>query len=289
HHVAIAGCWCTHHDYINDFTSRLPCYNLNLGSDLEKIPPLIAGLLSHREKYTDPVNFSPSEKSWPLISVIIPVYNSEKFIRIAVENVMAQNYPAIELIIVDDGSTDQTKEIIMEIPYDIRFFHQPNEGPAAARNRGIRDASGEYYAFLDADDLWPENNLHLLLEEIEKDRDLEVVRGHAQVFSNIANDRMEFLGNPKESFPDYIGAGLYRKSLFQKVGLFDPFLRFGEDKDWFNRAHEANIIMKRLDVVTLLVRRHGANMTEGKSLVELNALKVFRKVLERMRHESQKE
>jgi len=215
--------------------------------------------------------------------VIIPVYNGEKFIREAVENVLSQNYPALEIIIVDDGSTDNTKQIIAGLTVDVRYFHQPNEGPASARNRGIKDVSGEFIVFLDADDQWPENNLNLLLNEIQKDRALDVVRGYAQLFRNNQNGSLEFTGNPRDSFPDYIGAGIYRRAAFEKVGLYDPTMRFGEDKDWFNRARELKVKLKRVDEVTLLVRRHGGNMTEGKSLVELNTLKVYKKMLERKR------
>ena len=227
----------------------------------------------------------PSEtgKPLPLVSVIIPVHNCERYIEEAVQSVLGQNYPAIELIIVDDGSTDGTKKVVDHIQYDVRYFYQNNEGPAAARNRGIRDVSGDFIAFVDADDLWPEDNLQLLMAEFEKDPDLDVVRGYAQLFRNREDDQVEYLGNPKEAFADYIGAALYRRSAFHRVGQFDPALKFGEDADWYNRARELKLKVKRLEIVTLLVRRHGGNMTEGKTMLELNALKVFKKALDRMR------
>jgi glycosyltransferase involved in cell wall biosynthesis len=219
----------------------------------------------------------------PLISIIIPVHNGAKFIQKAIDNILSQQYPAIEIIMVDDGSTDNSREVIESLAVDVRYFYQPNSGPAAARNRGIRDVSGEYIAFLDVDDLWPEKNLELLMSELSSDPELEVIRGFAQLFTEDEYGCREFLGSPKESFQNYIGAGIYRKSAFEKVGLFDPELRFGEDGDWFNRAVERRIKMKRLEEITLLVRRHEGNMTKGKSLVELNTLKVFKKKLERKR------
>ncbi len=271
------------HEYISEFTTRLPCYTIGLGSDLYGIPKAISGFFEAPEKYSGQSLSKEENYEAPLISIIVPVFNGEKFIRESIENILSQNYPAIEIIMVDDGSTDNSKKIIDELPVDVRYFHQPNAGPAAARNRGIRDVSGEYIAFLDVDDLWPENNLALLRKEIENDRDLSVVRGHAQLFKTAEDGGMEFIGNPDESFPNYIGAGLYRKSAFSKVGLFDSDLTFGEDEDWYTRAMELKIKMKRLDEVTLYVRRHGGNMTEGKSLVELNMLKVFKKALDRER------
>ena len=277
------------HNYLKEFVKLLPCYSISLGSDPGKIPVALTDLLVNPRKYQVENTHSVNENHAPLISVIIPVYNGEKFIGEAVKNILSQNYPAIELIIVDDGSTDQTKSIIEQIPHDIRYFHQPNEGPASARNRGIRDASGDFIAFLDADDFWPDNNLHLLMAEIEKDREADVVRGYAQLFKNTDPGQLEYLGNPKDSFADYIGAALYRRVAFQKVGLFDTALKFGEDTDWYNRAREMNLNVKRLEVVTLMVKRHGKNMTEGKSLLELNAIKVFKKARDRRRNESKNE
>ena len=220
----------------------------------------------------------------PKVSVVVPTYNSAQYISETINSIIAQTYHNIEIIIVDDGSTDNTKKIIEELPCDVRYFHQPNDGPASARNRGVKDVSGEYIAFLDVDDLWPENNLNLLLNAIEKNMDSDVVRGYAQLIRNTETGEVEFIGNPNNSFSDYIGAGIYRREAFEKVGLYDPTMKFGEDTDWFNRARELNINIKRLDEVTLFVRRHSGNMTEGKSLIELNALKVFKKALDRERN-----
>ena len=277
------------HEFISKFTSRQPCYTIELGSDFDKIPEAINDFLDAPEKYVgESINIEENTES-PLISVIVPVYNGEKFIQGAIDNILSQNYPAIEIIIVDDGSTDNSKIIIDELKVDVRYFRQLNYGPASARNWAIKDASGEYVAFLDVDDLWPENNLKLLLKEMENDPDLEVVRGHAQLFKFDENGDKEYLGNPDEAFSNYIGAGLYRKSAFSKVGLFDPELIFGEDEDWYKRAKEIKIKVKRLDEVTLLVQRHGGNMTEGKSMVELNMLKVFKKSLDRERSAAKNE
>lgn len=274
------------HQYLREFTGLLPCFSLVLGSCREDVARAVAGVIADPGPCRHEVQIPSAGHREPLVTVIIPVYNSEEFIGKAVENVLAQDYPAIELIIVDDGSTDRTRSIIEQVPHDVRYFHQPNAGPASARNRGIKDASGDFIAFLDADDLWPENNLRLLVAELMGDPAAEVVRGYGQLFRDTGNGQLEYLGNPKDSFADYIGAGLYRRGVFRKTGLFDPVLRFGEDTDWYNRAREMKINVKRLEMVTLLVRRHGKNMTEGKTMLELNALKVFKKALDRARMES---
>ncbi|HEX9246063.1 MAG TPA: glycosyltransferase [bacterium] len=276
------------HDYICRLSSNLPGYIFEVGRDLRKIPVAISDFLKNqpngpRGHHTDLRDPADSDKK-PLVSVIIPVLNGEYFIKDAVANVLSQNYPALELIIVDDGSTDRTGEIISQLPCDIRYFKQDNGGPASARNRGIRDASGEFIAFLDVDDLWPENNLRVLVDELLRDPEIEVIHGYGQLMGkNPETNNYEYIGSPKESFRYYIGAGVYRRSVFAKVGLFDTTLVFGEDTDWFNRAREGNVRIKRIEDVTLLVRRHGRNMTHGKNLVELNALRTLKKALDRKR------
>jgi glycosyltransferase involved in cell wall biosynthesis len=223
----------------------------------------------------------------PLVSVIIPVYNGERFISDAVDNVLGQNYPSVELIIVDDGSTDKTGEIVKQFPADIRYLRQENAGPASARNRGIRNASGEFLTFLDVDDLWPENNLNLLTNEMFQEPDTEIIHGYAQLMEyNSATCGYDYSRNPKKSYPYFIGAAIYRRSVFDKVGLFDSTLLFSEGTDWFMRAVQLKVKFKRLDNITLLVRKHGQNMTHRKTLIELNMLRVLKKSIERKRAEA---
>jgi GT2 family glycosyltransferase len=93
----------------------------------------------------------------------------------------------------------------------------------------------------------------------------------------------EFRGSPKDVFDFFLGAGLYRKRVFTEVGLFDPELRYSEDVDWYNRAQELGKKLRRIDAVTLFVRRHPGNMTRGRTLVELNMLRAFKKQRDRLR------
>lgn len=122
----------------------------------------------------------------PLVSVIIPAYNAGKFISDALDSVYAQTYRPIEIIVVDDGSTDKTadvvKKYIAEATYQPKstditaiYLHQKNSGPSAARNAGIRTAKGGYIAFLDADDLWLNNKLAKQMALFEKDSAMDIV------------------------------------------------------------------------------------------------------------------
>jgi len=109
----------------------------------------------------------------PIISVIIPTYNSAKYLPEAIESIFNQNYERLEIIIVDDGSTDNTTEIL--VPYQDRviYHYKENGGPASARNFGLEMAQGEIIGFLDADDIWPSNKLSLQLSHLEGDSEVE--------------------------------------------------------------------------------------------------------------------
>jgi GT2 family glycosyltransferase len=139
-------------------------------------------------------------------------------------------------------------------------------------------------AFLDVDDEWPAGNLGHMTNVLLKTNAADVVIGHGQLMRDDADgqERM-FVGSPQESFPWYISAALFRREAFAKVGWFDETLRFGEDSDWFRRAAEVGVTVERLPNVSLLIRRHDSNMTRGKSVVELNTLRVFKKALDRER------
>lgn len=221
----------------------------------------------------------------PLVSVVIPSHNGAKFIPEAIDSVVRQGYSELQLILVDDGSSDETDAVVARLPIEVRYLKNARKsGPAEARNRGIREALGDYVAFLDVDDLWPAQNLHRLVDHLLARPELDVVHGYGHLMVlDPASGRYEFRGNPRESFPFYIGAGLYRRRVFESVGLFDAALEFAEDTDWYNRAEEQGRPIERLEEVTLFVRRHAANMTAGKSPVELNVLRAFKLALDRKR------
>jgi hypothetical protein len=277
------------YEFIERLIGQLPSLELVLGSALDRIPSALSDLLatpSERIAALSPRETAAPDTGVPLVSVIVPVYNGARFLPGAIANILGQNYPSVEIIVVDDGSTDDIDAVVQALPVDVRYFKQENAGAASARNRGIKDASAELIAFLDVDDLWPEGVLGLLVDTLKQNPQYDVVRGFAQLMAqNEETGSFEYIGNPKESYPYYIGAGLYRRSAFQLVGLFDADLKFAEDTDWFTRARERRLNLEQLGQVTLLVRRHDHNMTRGKSLVEVNTLRVFKKTLDRQRAE----
>lgn len=115
--------------------------------------------------------------STPRFSVIIPAYNAEAFLARAIESVLAQTWPAHEILVVDDGSTDATAEVVAKFGDRVRYLRQDNAGVSAARNAGAQAASGDWLAFLDADDWYYPDRLKWHAEWIERDGDLDFLTG----------------------------------------------------------------------------------------------------------------
>jgi len=265
--------------FIGRLVANLPGLALELGSEIAAIPATVERLLRRppaeittlsRAAPVDPPNVLP------LVSVIVPVRNGASFLPEAMASIEAQNYPALETIVVDDGSTDDIDDVLARLPRPIKYVRQEPSGPAAARNRGIREAKGELIAFLDVDDLWPRDNLGTLIDAILGDGTPDVVQGYAQIMRLMPDSgAYEFIGSPLEVFQDYLGSALYRRSAFDKVGLLDESLIQCEDVEWFYRARDGGLVIKRLQQISLFVRRHAENMTKTGSQREysLQALK----------------
>ncbi len=222
------------------------------------------------------------------ISVILPIYNGQRFLAQAINNIEAQNYQPLEIIVVDDGSTDRTAEIAQEFQDQIHYIYQPNQGPSAARNHGIENARGEAIAFLDVDDLWEEGVLTEFADYLIAHPQVGIVQGLIQQMQrspgSSENDFYQF----KPIFQPYqfinLGSALYRRSVLDQVGLFDPKLQDNEDTDWFIRAWENNIHKVVIPRVMLYYQKHDQNMTlQQKDLVHFGMLKIYKRHIDRLR------
>ena len=221
----------------------------------------------------------------PLISVVTPVYNAARYLPEAIASVREQRYEPLEIIVVDDGSTDSTPETVRSLGSDILYVRQENAGPAAARNRGLRLARGEFVGLLDADDQWPPDKLRIQLERFRAEPELEVVCGRIRYIQLEGGEKpnMRFEGPDQTVRHIHLGCGLFRRAVFEKVGLFDESLRFSEDHDWFLRARERDVKMVILKDVTLLYRLHSGNVTRGKDSQDFLLTRVLKKSLDRRR------
>ena len=221
----------------------------------------------------------------PSVSVIVPVYNGEKYLAEALESIRRQDYRPLEVVIVDDGSTDRTGEIVRGFDLNLRYFRQPNRGPSAARNRGLELARGEIIAFQDADDLWPEGKLALQLPKLVSDPSLGIVSGRVQRIRLAGSaGGEEIFDNFLEPCISYnLGAALFRRSVFDRVGPFDVAMRYSEDVDWLLRAREHGVKMLILKQVSLLYRLHGQNITHGLDVHGIRFMEALKKSADRRR------
>lgn len=226
-------------------------------------------------------------KSQLFVSVIVPVYNCERYLAEAIGSVIGQAYRPIEVIVVDDGSTDGSAALVKSLDVTIRYIYQQNRGPAAARNTGLAMARGDVIAFLDADDYWPENRLSHQVALLKESPSLEIIVGLIQRI------KLRRRGGYKSLFEKWLdpffavslGAAVFRRNVFEKVGLFDETLYYGEDVDWFMRAREQNVSMTVIEHVVLLYRMHESNMTLNAMARDSYFLRALKKSLDRRRLE----
>ena len=217
----------------------------------------------------------------PLVSVIIPFYKADRFIAETLQSVFDQSYENLEVIVVNDGSPAETLDALIPFEGKITIISQENKGQAEARNVGIRNSCGDIVALLDADDLWPKNHLNLLVPYLTGETEYDFVRGMTESF------RINEDGSFEKSEPSFmevlLGSALYKRSVFDRTGLFDPFMREGEDLDWNLRLRESGCKEKRIPDVTLLYRRHDSNSTNKRDFIKNGQFLSIKKKLERMR------
>jgi glycosyltransferase involved in cell wall biosynthesis len=210
-----------------------------------------------------------------LVSVIIPCYNQARFLGEAIESVLAQTYPHFEVVVVDDGSTDNTCEVASRYP-GVRCIRQENEGLAGARNTGIRHSRGSYLVFLDADDRLLPDALAVGLRHLKERPECAFVSGHCRFTAvdgsplstppqtPIEGDYYEtLLRNTYIWMPATV---MYRRAVFETVGVFDTSLDAAEDWDLYLRVVREYPVCHH-GVVVAEYRQHGSNMTRDPAVM----------------------
>jgi glycosyltransferase involved in cell wall biosynthesis len=213
------------------------------------------------------------------VSVVIPAYDREGTLREALESVLAQGVPDVEVVVVDDGSTDGTAAVAERLA-GVRCLRRPHRGPAAARNAGVAAAGGELLAFLDSDDLWAPGKLAAQLALLDAHPEVAMVFGLVDQFVTDGADRITVSG-PQ---PAYLsGLMLARRAAFDEVGTFDETLLLGDFIDWLARAREAGLRSALVPEVLLHRRLHGGNLGRGNASARLDYVRVVKARLERRR------
>lgn len=197
------------------------------------------------------------------VSVVIPAYNSERYLGEAIDSCLQQSHPPNEVIVVDDGSTDGTREVALGFGSSVRYIFQENGGSARARNSGATAAGGEFLAFLDSDDLWLPDKLERQLACFETDPELDLVFGHARQFICPLVAGQPGIPSTVSDLPlpaQVPSAMLARRRAFDRVGLFAPELRIGDCLDWYARARDAGLKDLMLPAVLFHRRIHDRNL-----------------------------
>jgi glycosyltransferase involved in cell wall biosynthesis len=195
------------------------------------------------------------------ISVIIPIYNCDRYLAEAIQSVLDQTYPVHEIIVVDDGSTDESIAIARQFP-QVKVLTQTHQGAAAARNLGIRVATGEFIAFLDADDVWLPDKLARQLQVFITDPTMDLVFTYVQQFISPELDEMLQSQRlcPEESMMGQMPTtAVMRRSCFQRIGEFNTQLTIGEFIDWVARGQEVGILSSTLPETLARRRIHTSN------------------------------
>lgn len=220
------------------------------------------------------------------VSVIVPVFNGERYLAEAIESILGQSQPPLEIILIDDGSRDGSAEIAESFGPAVSLHRYSNGGLPMARNRGVRLARGEFLAFLDADDLWDRRKLELQSQVFLSRPETEAVFGHGDEFvsPDLEDGERKKLAARADLFPAYLaGALLLRREALDRVGLFDEKYRVGEFIDWLLRAREKGLDIAVAPKVVLHRRLHRSNTTRISRDLRKDYLKVVRSRLERRR------
>ena len=222
------------------------------------------------------------------VSVIIPTYNSAQYIRKAVQSVFDQTYKDYEVIVVDDGSTDNTREIIKQYEGRIKYFFQENKGSALARNQAIKLSQGELIAFLDSDDTWLPHKLKTQMNYLSEHPDVALI--HSNISFMQDNQLISFKKAIAERHKGFsIFGELYlgnfittstvvlSRDCLNSVGLFDEDLRQGQDYDlWLRIAAKFRIGYQ--DIITTIYRIHDKNISKNAIRGKAHDLAILKKI-----------
>lgn len=203
----------------------------------------------------------------PKVSIIIATYNRAASLQAALDSVLSQTFHDWEVRLIDDGSSDNTREAIQHYLAEykqIHYSYQDNSGVADAKNRGVREAEGEYITFLDSDDRYKANHLESRIDILEQNPEVELLHGGVQI---IGEEYVPDRHNPKTKIhlsECTIGATFFiRPSLFLGLGAFFK-MPLGTDADFFQRAQEADVRILKTDIPTYIYdRTHDDSITKN--------------------------
>jgi glycosyltransferase involved in cell wall biosynthesis len=217
------------------------------------------------------------------------VYNCERYLAEAIESILTQTYQTIEVIVVDDGSTDGSGRVAKRFGLPVRHTFQANCGTGAARNRGVELAQGEFLAFLDQDDLWIKDKLSNQMAAFHHNPEVDIVSGNIEQFYS-----PELLEGNKDGAPyhsktmpgPHVGAMLITRDAFLRVGPFGTNFQIAEFIDWYARSKELGLNSLVLPDIVMRRRIHLNNQSFLKRAHRLEYIRVLKASLDRERNKS---
>jgi glycosyltransferase involved in cell wall biosynthesis len=222
----------------------------------------------------------------PLVTIVVPAYNAERYLSGALRSILDQEFDDFEVIVVDDGSIDDTAAVAA-CHTSVSVLQQPNGGVARARNAGIEASRGRFVAFLDSDDLWLPQKLSLQVELVRSEPAPDYVLGKMQCFVDDGFAPPAWIRRSMftPQLAHSTGTILAKRSAFDRVGGFDPDTVPAETVDWFARAADAGLQGSAVDALILLRRFHEANSAAyGVHALNAQLLGVVRRSIERKRN-----
>jgi glycosyltransferase involved in cell wall biosynthesis len=200
----------------------------------------------------------------PLVSVVIPVFNGERFLGQALDSAFAQDWQPLEVILIDDGSTDATAEVARARP--VTYLHQDHQGVSGARNAGVAAARGEFVAFLDADDVWCSGSLERRVRYLVDNPGVGFVLAHMEIFLEPGTPQPHWWAPGWNNRPQHgqLQTFVGRREAMATVGPFDRTFDIGEDVEWLARAKDLGVRGELLPDVCTRYRVHELSTTYGR-------------------------
>ena len=222
----------------------------------------------------------------PLISVIIPAYNRERYIGEAIQSILDQRYIPLEIVVINDGSTDGTRDAALQFEASIIYIEQQNGGIGSALNTGLGKVTGEYIGMLDSDDLWMNNKITLQLPVLQEKKDVGMVFGYIENFHSpeLDENTKKRIYCPPDPMPGLSKSTmLAKRDIFGVVGGFDERLLTTDFIDWYARAQLAGIQSVMLQQTIARRRLHENNTMARTPGVQIEYARTMRAKLIRER------